>query len=87
MRRLIHPAFEVHFRRSSGVQGDYSHIGVADTLEGARGCRAVSGDLVVHADTHKIVTDPGWLFPWEQGDPKCHAQQAIRLELGKKEKR
>ncbi len=77
---MTKPVFEIHFRRLAESQGDYSYIGGADTLEGARDRRAVSGDLVVHGETHKIVTNLTWLFPWERQDPKCYAQTVIRLE-------
>ena len=80
---MTKPAFEIHFRRLAESEGDYSYIGGADTLEGARARREVSGDLVVYGETHKIVIDPKWLFPWEQEDPSCYAQQAIRREHGR----
>ena len=77
---MTKPTFEIHFRRSSGSQDDYSYIGGADTLEGARERRAMFGDLVVHGDTHKIVTDLAWLSPLEKADSSCYAQRAIRWE-------
>ena len=78
---MTQPAFEIHFRRSAVSEEDYARIGGADTLEGARDRRAMSGDLVVHGDTHKVVTDPSWLSPWERDNPACYAQKAIRWEL------
>ncbi len=80
---MTRPAFEIHFRRSMGSQDDYAYIGGADTLEGAQDRRGVSGDLVVHGETHRVVTDPSWLFPWERAESRCYAQQAIRWELGR----
>ena len=31
--------------------------------------RELSGDLVFHAGTHKIVTEDWWLWEWEKENP------------------
>jgi len=50
-----------------------------DTLEKARNARKVTGDLVVDWQTHQIITNPAWLFDFEEADPNCYAQKAIRF--------
>lgn len=79
--------YEVHYRRWFDTPDDYSVVGTAKTIEEAAKLRQVSGDLVVHADTHEIVIDgfqfpwPSlWLFPWEQIDYDCYARRAIRWQ-------
>jgi hypothetical protein len=73
--------YEVHYRRWLDTPKDYSKVGEASTLEEAKNFRAVSGDLVVHRDTHKVVKDSAWLWDWERADPQCYAQRAIRQKV------
>lgn len=70
--------YEIHFRRWHNTPRDFSRVGVATTLDEAREKRCMSGDLVVHADTHQVVKSPEWLWDWEKQDPDSYAQRAIR---------
>ena len=60
-------------------EADPTFLGL-DTLEKAKAARVVSGDLVVHWSSGRVVTDPAWLWDWEKADPNCYAQRAIRWQ-------
>jgi hypothetical protein len=47
------------------------------TIAYARAMRRVSGDIVVHSDTHEVVKDFGWLWEWELLDKNSYAYRAI----------
>lgn len=51
------------------VLGDFSNPAFASTLSEANAKRVVAGDIVVHADSRKVVTDPSWLWEWEVKAP------------------
>jgi hypothetical protein len=74
--------YEIHYRRNYDKPNDHTVVAkYITTLSRAAELRMVSGDLVVHADTGEIVTDPSWLFPWEseefeRGEPS-YAGKAI----------
>jgi hypothetical protein len=79
--------YEIHHRRWLNTPRDYIIVGkhwFFTSLEEARAARQVSGDLVVHRRTGKVVDDPTWLFDWEKTDPNCYAQKAIRHDAGRK---
>lgn len=48
------------------------------TLAEAREARAVSGDLVVHNCSLRVVDSIDWLWEWEKAQSKCYARKAIR---------
>lgn len=70
--------FEIHFRKWRDNPQAFSLVGKATTLEEARDKRCMSGDLVVHAGTHRIVKSQKWLWDWEQKNSDSYAQRAIR---------
>lgn len=70
--------YEIHHRRSLFSTNDYALIGTAETIEEAKEKRVVSGDLVVHAVTHNVVQDIGWLWDWERNNPQSYAFRAIQ---------
>ena len=45
------------------------------TLHEARNARVVSGDLVVHAMSGKIVKSETWLWEWERTAPESFARR------------
>ncbi len=48
------------------------------SLKEAEEARKVSGDLVVHFGTGRVVNSQDWLWEWEKKDFKCYAQRAIK---------
>ena len=73
--------YEIHHRRWYDTPRSFTLFAKCNTLGEARRHRIVSGDLVVHATTHKIVQDPEWLWGWEKADPDCYVQKAIKSGL------
>jgi hypothetical protein len=81
--------YEIIYRKDGPYQGKYQYalIGKANSLEEAREKRKVSGDIVVWADTHKVVQDPTWLWEWEkQKQNDSYAYRAHVQGYGPKER-
>lgn len=73
--------YEIHFRRNYDTPRDFVIVGdrwFFTDLEEARRAREVSGDLVVHRRTGRVVNDPAWLWDWEREKLDCYAQKAMR---------
>ena len=70
--------YEVHFRRHMCNKHDKIVIKKdCSNLQEAKEARRVSGDLVVYADSHKVVENFAWLWDFELRDPKSWARLAI----------
>lgn len=50
----------------------------ADTLEEAAKLRKVSADLVVDAETHKLVDDTTWMWDWEVKAKTSYVNRALQ---------
>lgn len=73
--------FALEFRNSfDGQNNGRLTITHHPTLEHAAQARVASGDLVVDAETGKIVTDPSWLWDWEKKEPRSWARRAIEWQ-------
>lgn len=59
---------------------DYKILSSHETLEGAKGARVMSGDLVVN-DKGEIIPNTDWLFDWEREDTNSYAHRYIRKGL------
>lgn len=59
--------YKIFVHENSGGQAAF--LGQYDSIESAAASRAVSGDLIVWADTLKIVECPTWLWGWEIFSP------------------
>lgn len=55
-------------------------IGRAAALKDAAALRRMSGDLVMNEETGRIVEDPSWLFPWEDGSTETTSYARRRIE-------
>lgn len=69
--------YDLRFPRSWRNPQDSVLLGRNLTREQVLERRTVSGDLVYHAGTLRIVTDSWWLFPWEATHPASYARDAI----------
>jgi hypothetical protein len=47
-------------------------------LIAARNARILSGEVVVHTGTTRIVKDPTWLWDWEREDGYSYAGRLVR---------
>lgn len=63
--------YEIRYYRD--LDHDYVLLATCATLAEARELRAVSGDLVVDAETNTVVADADWLWDWEKTDPQSYA--------------
>lgn len=75
--------FEIHFRRRFDSKKDFTKVGFASTIAEAKKLRKVTGDLIVHAETHEVVKSRVWLWDFELKDPNCYAQKAIKNAIDK----
>lgn len=55
---------------------------VFDTVQQAKDHRRLAGELVVDANTLKIITDDlSWMWRWEKRTKKSYANTMVRLQL------
>jgi hypothetical protein len=74
-------AYQLHFRRDYNTPKDFVIVGTRwffTSLKEAMADRKVCGDLVVDYHTGRVINDLTWLWDWEQSNPECYAQKAMR---------